>query len=388
MGILSNTVSISQFRIVGDKPATDFFSWVDLCLDSRGFRSIERNNDEVSTGWVRLDNTQESEFGETHTCRKDHYLAFTLRRDQRRVSPALIKYAREEAEADFLAANPHLQHVPKQKRQEIREAVRDDLLSRALPSPAIFDVVWDTRRELVTFTCLSAKTIDLFVDEFKKTFPGLRLVPIHPFARALDVIPDHLKENLARANRSNSEAVMDMVKENLWLGCDFLLWLLFQTQNGNSSYRISQPGPASQGETFTGYIHQRLTLAGASEEGLQRVSVSGPQENFSEVRAALRDGKEILQGGVCLEAGEDTWTLVLKGDLFHFSSFKSPPVQIEKDDLTNPLLEFEAVFFERMNLLEKGTQMFDSLLAEFLTERLGETWQERSKAIQTWVQKD
>ncbi|MBN2428028.1 MAG: recombination-associated protein RdgC [Deltaproteobacteria bacterium] len=386
MGILSNTVSISQFRVVGDKPTVDFFTWVDKCLESGGFRSIERNSDEISMGWVRLDNAQDSEFGAGHTCQKDHYLAFTLRRDQRRLSSALIKYARDEAEADFLEANPHLQHIPKQKRLEIRELVRNDLLTRTLPSPATFDVVWDTRNDLVTFACLSSKTIDLFMEEFKKTFEGLRLVPVHPFARARAVIPEQLVENLARANRADSDAVMDMVKENRWLGCDFLLWLLYQTQAAGSEYRISQPGPANNGETFVAYINHRMTLAGASEEGPQRVSVTGPQVNFSEVRAALRDGKEILQAGICFETQEDTWKLVLKGDMFHFSSFKSPPVKIEKDDLTDPQLEFEAVFFERMLLLEKGIQMFDSLLAAFLSQRLGETWQERSKAIQNWVQ--
>jgi hypothetical protein len=385
MGILNNSVSISQFRVVGDKPAVDFFTWADKCLASRGFRSIEHSDEEISMGWVRLDNAQESDFGEAHTCRKDHYLAFTLRRDQRRLSNALLKYAREEAEADFLEANPHLQHVPKQKRLEIRELVRSDLLSRALPSPATFDVVWNTDNDLLTFACLSSKTIDLFTEEFKKTFEGLRLVPIYPFAKARAVIPEDLVANLARANRAGSDAVMDLIKDNLWLGCDFLLWLLFQTQKGSSQYRVSQPGPANSGECFVAYLNHRLTLAGASEEGPQRVSVSGPQENFTEVRAALRDGKEILQAGICFETGEDTWKLVLKGDLFHFSSFKSPPVKIEKDDLTNPQLEFEAVFFERMLLLEKGLQMFDSLFAAFLTERLADNWAEHSKAIQDWI---
>ncbi len=386
MGIINNTVSISQFRVVGDKPTVDFFTWVDKCLDSRGFRSIEHNSDEISMGWVRLDNTQDSEFGAAYTCRKDHYLAFVLRRDQRRLSTTLLRYAREEAEADFMEANPHLQQIPKQKRQEIREVVRNDLLSRALPSPATFDVVWDTKRDMVTFTSLGTKMIDLFVEQFKKTFEGLRLVPVHPFVRAQEAVPTHLKENLARANRAESEAVMDMVKENRWLGCEFLLWLLFQTRNGSSVYRISQPGPEIKGATFAAYINHRLTLAGASEEGPQRVSVTGPQESFSEVRAALGDGKEILQAGICMEAQEDTWKLTLKGDLFHFSSFKCPPVKIEKDDLTDPQLEFEAVFFERMSLLEKGTQMFDSLLAAFLTERLGENWPARNKAIQAWIQ--
>ena len=37
-------------------------------------------------------------------------------------------------------------------------------------------------------------------------------------------------------------------------------------------------------------------------------------------------------------------------------------------------MEREAVFFERMSLLETGIQMFDSVLAGFLRERLAAGW--------------
>jgi hypothetical protein len=58
--------------------------------------------------------------------------------------------------------------------------------------------------------------------------------------------------------------------------------------------------------------------------------------------------------------------MTLKGTVFQFASFKSPPVQIEKDNITDPADEREAVFYERMHLLEQGLQLFDSLYATFL----------------------
>jgi hypothetical protein len=48
-------------------------------------------------------------------------------------------------------------------------------------------------------------------------------------------------------------------------------------------------------------------------------------------------------------------------------------------------MEREAVFFERMYLLEMGLQLFDSLLATFLQQRLDESWANKEQAIRTYL---
>jgi hypothetical protein len=80
--------------------------------------------------------------------------------------------------------------------------------------------------------------------------------------------------------------------------------------------------------------------------------------------------------------------MTLKGMAFHFASFKSPPVQIEKDNITDPADEREAVFYERMHLLEQGLQLFDSLYATFLETRLTKAWGQEEKAIREWLTSD
>ena len=91
MGILNNTVSICQFQILGTLPATDSAEWVGEGLTRDGFRSIEHNSEELSSGWVQLDDYQESSFEELQTFQHDHYLAFSLRRDQRKLPTTLVK---------------------------------------------------------------------------------------------------------------------------------------------------------------------------------------------------------------------------------------------------------------------------------------------------------
>lgn len=388
MGILNNTVSICQFEVTGPKYAGDLVAWAGTRLAGNGFRSIEQTSEELSIGWVQLDDLQESCFDGIQTYQRDQYLAFSLRRDQRKLPATLLKAYLERAEEEFLVENPNLRRMPKQKRENLREAIRGSLFARTLPTPMVHDVVWNTEANLVTFTNLGTKTIDLFIDLFNKSFEGLRLLPVHPYARARRVADDQLAEQLQEANLATSDSVLDLIDANRWLGRDFLLWLLHETMNSSCEYVVNQPGPAAAGECFVAYLNDRLILAGTNENGAQKVSVTGPQDHFSEVCAALRSGKEIHEAVIYLEKQEQLWKLTLKGETFHFASFKAPPVTIEKDDLTDPALEQEAVFYERMYTLNEGQQLFDSLYARFLQERLGGNWEGKQRAIHAWLNAD
>lgn len=385
MGILNNTVSICQFQILGTLPATDLAEWVGEGLTRDGFRSIEHNSEELSSGWVQLDDYQESSFEELQTFQHDHYLAFSLRRDQRKLPTTLVKPYFLKAEQEWLTANPQFKRVPKQQRDDMRDAVRGSLFAKTLPSPAIYDAVWDTRSNLMTFTSLGTNAVDLFIEQFKKSFDGLRLVPLHPFARAGQVIDDILQPALARANGSGSEAVLELIEANQWLGNDFLLWLMHETMNASSEYSVNQPGPAVSGDGFVAYLNDRLLLSVSSETGVQKVTVTGPQDHFSEVRTALQGGKDIHEAVLYMEKQEQLWKMTLKGDTFHFASFKAPAVTLEKDDITDPEMEREAVFFERMSLVEGGLQLFDSLLAAFLKQRLDQSWASKEQEIRAFL---
>jgi len=385
MGILNNTVSICQFQVHGAFPATDLADWVGEGLTRDGFRSIEQTSEELSTGWVQLDDYQESGFAGLHTFQHDHYFAFSLRRDQRKLPTALVKPYFVKAEQEWLTANPQFKRVPKQQREELRDAVRGSLFAKSLPVPAIYDAVWDTRSNLITFSSLGTVVVDLFVEQFKKSFDGLRLVPLHPMARAGQIIDDALQSALTKANRSGSEAVLEQIEANQWLGSDFLLWLMHETMNAASEYGVIQPGPAVAGDSFVAYLNDRLLLAASSETGVQKVTVTGPQDHFNEVRTALQGGKDIHEAVLYMEKQELLWKMTLKGETFHFASFKAPSVTLEKDDITDPEMEREAVFFERMYMLEEGLQLFDSLFAAFLTQRLDESWVMKEQAIRKYL---
>ncbi len=385
MGILANTVSICHFQVLGELPASDVFQWTSERLARNSFKPIDQTADELSSGWVQLDDPQDCSFTVPAAFWRDHYLVFTLRRDQRRVPSALLKAHLKQAQSEYLAANPGLSRVPKQKKEDLREAVRGALFARTLPAPATYDVVWDTRGGIVTFTSLSPKVIELFENIFKKTFDGLRLIALHPFARAETLLDDRERPLLDRANQASSDAVLDLIRSNQWLGWDFMLWLIYQTMNATSEYQVNSPGPAPAGESFVAYMDSRLVLQGSGENGTQKITVAGPQDHFNEVRTALHHRKNIIEATLHLEKEENLWKMTLKGEMFHFGSFKSPPVTLEKDNLTDETNEREAVFYERMALLEQGLQLFNSLYTSYLRERLGEGWSAQESGIREWL---
>ncbi len=57
----------------------------------------------------------------------------------------------------------------------------------------------------------------------------------------------------------------------------------------------------------------------------------------------------------------------------------------EKDNTVDEQSEREAVFFERMSVLEQGLQLFDSLFATFLAARLGGEWDGEMRKIGAWL---
>jgi hypothetical protein len=385
MGILANTVSVCHFKVQGEFPQADLRTWAQQQLAANRFNSIDQSTEELSLGWVHLDDPRIADFDTPLSCCRDHYLVFTLRRDKRSVPSAILKAHFEKEQEKFLAENPGFKKVPKQKREDMKEAVRAMLLSQTLPTPSTYDAVWDTQNGIVTFSSLSPKVIEMFEEHFKKSFEGLRVSAYHPYARAESVLDEGNRVLLVQANKSGSDNYLELIKENQWLGADFLLWLMYQTMNEASEYRVNQAGILDEKEPFVGYLDDRVVLLGSGEHGAQKITVAGPQDHFSEVRSGLLNKKQITEATLHLESGDDHWKLTLKGELFHFASLKSPSVKVEKDDTVDEAMEREAVFFERMVLLDKATQLFDSLFATFLKLRLGNEWAEQEAQISTWL---
>jgi len=386
MGVYANTVSITQYTITGDLPKNDEFQWFSEKLATKAFQSIESSSDENSEGWTQVDHPDDACFDVPSAFWRDNYLLFSLRRDQRKIPAAVLKSHTSREEGAFLSLHPNLRRTPKNKRNEIKEQVQLRLMSRCLPVPSTVDVVWDQKKRQLTLFSLGSKVIERFEDVFRKTFEGLHPLAIHPFARARMLLEGQELEKLEKANQANSDSVLALIRDNQWMGWDFMLWLLQRGVNGEGEFGVCRPGHLTNGERFSAWIDDRIQLQGGGEEGgIQKVSVSGSQDSYTEAISAIKGGKKITSATICMEKDENIWKLTLKGETFGFASFKSPQVRIERDNTVEEMNEREAAFYERMYLLEQGIQLFDSLFTAFLKERLSDSWTGRLVAIQVWL---
>lgn len=386
MGIYANTVSITQFAISGELPQTDQFEWFSKKIMDRGFQSIENSTEESSEGWVLVDKPDDASFEVPSDFWRDNYVVFSLRRDQRKIPAAVLKSHTAREEGVFLSQNSNLRRTPKHKRDEIKEQVQLRLMTRCLPVPSTVDVVWDLKSGVLTLFSLGTNVIERFEDIFRKTFEGFSPVIIHPFARARKLLEGQMLDSLEAANQAGSDAVVALIRDNQWLGWEFMLWLLQRGVNGEGEFSVSCQGHITNGEKFSAWIDDKIQFQGGGEEGgIQKVTVSGSQDSYLEAISALKGGKHITSATICMEKDENLWKLTLKGDTFGFASFKCPQIRIEKDSTVDQMSEREAVFYERIFLMDQGEQLFDSLYTSFLNERLTDAWNERLLAIQAWL---
>lgn len=384
MGVYANTVSFAQYRIQGDVPQEDRFPLLSAALAGRLFRSIEDSAEEQSEGWTCTDTPDEPSFEVPQRFWRDRYLFFSYRRDQRRIPSALLKSHVGRAEGEYLAKRPELKRPSKREREEIAERVKLQLLARSLPAPSTIDLAWQMDQGVLTLFSSSSKAMERFEELFSKSFENLRPQLIYPYSRALALLDDAAREQLALLNQAGSEAALEEIQANRWLGEEFLLWLLHAGLEGEG-FRVTAAGHFESGTPFSAWIDDRIQLQGGGEGGPQKVAVSGIQDRYLEARSALKSGKAISSAAIHMEKDELQWRFVLNAELFTFSSFKCPPVKIEREGVEE-LTERESAFYERMYLLEAGLQMFDSLLLQFLAQRLGDGWTTRLQEIGAWLE--
>ena len=387
MGFLAASASVCYFQVNGNLKLPQQLAEIQQQLSTEGFRSIEQTSDELAIGWVELDDYEASSFDNEQSFRRDQHICFTLRQDRRKIPAALLKRQVAQLSEKFLANNPSFNRVPKGEMEQIRDTARSLLMARTLPTPSCYDVIWDTERHLLRLCSLSPKVLDSFQGLFQQTFPNLRLQLLHPFARAEQLLPAE-QEKLQQLNQAQTDAVLDQIEANRWLGEEFLRWQLYRTLNSDSGYSINCAGPLLDKQPFTSFLDNRLVLVGGNQDGLQKVVVAGPQDHYSEVRAALAQGKGIEEATLHfrLDDEEDGWKLTLKGDRFQFGGFRTPMAKPESDPDDDPAAEAEAAFFTKLGAMEEGEQMFASLLKSFLNLRLSEDWTETTAAIDSWLQ--
>jgi recombination associated protein RdgC len=171
---------------------------------------------------------------------------------------------------------------------------------------------------------------------------------------------------------------LDILKQKSFLGREFLTWLWFKSEQTGG--RIEITGDKTVQVVFL----DRMTLDLSDAETPQSVAIRGEHSQLREGIAALREGKKIEEARVSVSAGQDEFTLILKGTWFAFGSLRTPAVlpSEEEDPEEGP----EGRLLEKVHLIEEGIEIIDVLFAHFLKIRISEEWDSQElPMLRKWI---
>jgi len=184
MALLKGSASCVRFKVDGDLPSSPFEFVADR-VKSFSFRDIDESFDEFSIGWVSVVNMFDSAFEySSHRC--GDYVVLTLRIDERKVSPAVLKKVSMKEE-ERIKKEKQIPRISRAMRLEIRERLRTDLLRKTIPIPSIYDLSWNLSDSTLLFFSTNKKAQTVLEEFFKESF-GLQLQQQVPFNTAENLL--------------------------------------------------------------------------------------------------------------------------------------------------------------------------------------------------------
>jgi DNA recombination-dependent growth factor C len=194
MGFISGSASFVRFSVEGELPE-NIWDFIAERVAAFSFQDIDDTYDEFSIGWVSVINMFDSDFEYASYANGD-YVTLTLRMDERKVSPAIIKKfcAKEE---ERLKKERQLPKIGKAMKMEIKERVQTELMRKAVPVPAVYDLCWNLAESTVLFFSTNKKAQAQLEDFFKETF-GLLLMQQIPYLTAEHLLDEEENEQLPR----------------------------------------------------------------------------------------------------------------------------------------------------------------------------------------------
>lgn len=194
MGFLKGTASFVRFTVEGELPenALDFIA--DRVV-SFSFQDIDETYDEYSIGWVSVLNMFDSSFQYASYVAGD-YITLTLRIDERKVSPAILKkFVQKEEER--VRQEREVPKLSRSMKVQIKDRVRTELMRKAIPVPTTFELCWSLSDSTLLFFSTNKKAHAILEDFFKESF-GLLIRQQIPYTTAENLVDE---EQLAMLER-------------------------------------------------------------------------------------------------------------------------------------------------------------------------------------------
>jgi hypothetical protein len=183
MGFISGSASFVRFGVEGELPENTL-DFIAERIAAFSFQDIDDTYDEYSIGWVSVLNMFDANF-EYGSYAAGDYVTLTMRIDERKVSPVILKkFCLKEEER--IKKEKQIPKIGRAMKSEIKERMRVELMRKSVPVPSVYDLCWNLSESTLLFFSTNKKAHVLLEDFFKETF-GLLIMQQIPYVTA-----DHL----------------------------------------------------------------------------------------------------------------------------------------------------------------------------------------------------
>ncbi len=190
MSFLARSSSFVRFSVEGELPDNPLEFLADR-ISSFVFEDIDDTFEEYSVGWVSVLNMFDSAFAYGSHLYGD-YVVLSLRVDERKVSPSILKKFTQKEE-ERIKKEKQVPKLSRTLRLEIKERIKTELTRKAMPVPAVYDLVWSLSESALYFFSTNKKAHMLLEDFFKDCF-GLVLMLQIPFTTAGQLLSDEARQ--------------------------------------------------------------------------------------------------------------------------------------------------------------------------------------------------
>ena len=369
MGFLASSCSFTRFRVIDPVP-DELWAEIPQLLKKGAFLDIDESAESQADGWVSFDDYLDTTW-QAGPPQKGAYIAFSLRVDTRRIPAGVLRkhldlaLKREKAENEKNGKK----FISRARRKELKEQVQISLSRRFLPVPGEFNVIWNTANNEIWFASTQTKMIELFVQRFLDTF-RLHIEQLTPSALALSMLGEAAEEAVHDADQADD--TMDGV-----LGQEFLTWLWFQSDAALSFFRTDD------GQSFLVSMEKRVTVTSfcGPERETTSMATWALGESLLEARVGLRRGKKVTRALIHLTKDDFVSDVSVKAADFSLNSLKTAMLgKSDRDD------DPDALFLEKVFLIETAVTLLDSLYRQFLGLRLDrDKWDKTTGEMMKWM---
>ncbi len=178
MGLMSGAMTVRRFRVAGT-PGDGWRERFRERLNAMAFReSPTSTGKEEHEGWVQVHNLLFTSFDDFNVWLYGNFAVFALRVDKKTVPAKLLK-ATVELELKKWCEENGLERAPSSKKKQLKEALEEEWLKRALPRVGLTELVWNLEEGYVVIDSLSDGIADRVRKRFHRTF-GYELLPWSP----------------------------------------------------------------------------------------------------------------------------------------------------------------------------------------------------------------